>query len=67
MTTPPDSWLAENGVLVTALLVLMFLACVGYTVYVMVLDIRETRAEAESDAARWGTIDGTDPYTGSTE
>lgn len=45
-TTPPDNFITQHSVIITVLMVLMFIACCAYTVWVMVLDIRETRADA---------------------
>lgn len=45
MTPPPDTFITDHATIITAIMVIMFIACCAYTVWVIVLDIRETRAD----------------------
>lgn len=55
-TDQPHTFIADHGFIITALMVLMFIACIAYTVYVMILDIRETRERALADEEWSGTM-----------
>lgn len=44
-----DTFIIDHGTIINAFMFIMFIVCIAYTVWVMVLDLCETRAEAEAD------------------
>lgn len=46
-----DTFITDHSVIITTIMFIMFGACIAYTVWVMVLDIRETRDQALHDEA----------------
>lgn len=55
-----DTFIIDHGTIITIMLMLMFAATIAYTVWVIVLDIREQREHDAADREWSGTMRGDD-------